>query len=105
MDSLKDSVSLLISSVIGAFIGAALRKDESTFNICLAIISGIAMSYYLTPAILVIFGISETLENAIAFLMGLFGMYLLTFTISILKYLMENPREVFENIKSIILRK
>lgn len=105
MDSLKDSVSLLVSSVIGAFIGAAVRKDESFFNMCLSIVAGIAMSFYLTPASIVVFGISAELENAIAFLIGLFGMYLLTIIISLFENLRDNPKEVLETIKQFIFRR
>lgn len=105
MESLKESVSLLISSVIGAFIGAAFRKDETSFNICLAIVAGIAMAYYLTPALIEVFGISKTVENAIAFLIGLFGMYLLTIVVMVLKALKDDPKEVLETIKQLIFRR
>lgn len=102
MDSFRETVSLLISSVIGSFVGAAFRKDESTFNIFVSVIAGISTSYYLTPAIVVIFGLSDPLENAIAFILGLLGMCIITMVMSIFETLQNNPTEIIDYLKLLI---
>lgn len=102
MDSLRETTSLLISAIIGSFVGAAFRKDESTFSIFISVVAGISTSYYITPAIVVIFGLTDPLENAIAFILGLLGMCIITMLMSIFTSLTENPRDTIEYIKVLI---
>jgi uncharacterized membrane protein YeaQ/YmgE (transglycosylase-associated protein family) len=102
MDWSKESVGIILASIIGAFIGTATKRDTKPLSMIVSVVAGISSAYIFTPLIVAHWGWSTPVHNAIAFLLGLLGMSIITIVLAVLDALKDEPKEIIGMIKSAI---
>lgn len=90
----------LIAGFIGAILSLYFIKNLTRTKAAVAVIGGAACAAYLTPWIIVWFGLrgSEEAESAAAFLIGILGMNIIGGVFFIGEQFKNNPIEFFTKI-------
>lgn len=104
MESLKESIGILSVAIIGSFIGTATKRTDSPLAMIVSVVAGISSAYIFTPIISTYFGMVDQIDYAIAFLLGLLGMSLISIVLAVLESLRENPKEIITFIKDLIFK-
>ena len=104
MESLRDYIGILSASIIGSFIGTASQRNDSVLKIVVSVSSGISCAIIFTPIVSDYFDFYSKIDYAIAFLLGLTGMYIISILMSILETLKNNPKEIISFAKDIFLK-
>ena len=104
MESIKESIGIISAAIIGSFIGTATRRNDSALLVFVSLISGITCSIIFTPIISEYFGLTKKVDYGIAFVLGLFGMTLISIGQSIVETLKNNPKEIISFVKDMFLK-
>lgn len=104
MESIRVSIGIISAAIIGSFIGTASKRNDSSITIIVSIASGISCAIYFTPVISNYFNFTQDIDYAIAFILGLFGMSLISIAMSIVETLKNNPKEIISFVKDMFLK-
>lgn len=104
MDSLKESIGVLSAAIVGSFIGTASKRNDDPLTMAISVVAGISTAYIFTPIIIINFGVSYKIDDAVAFVLGLFGMYTISIIMAILDVLKNNPMEFITFSKDIFTK-
>jgi len=104
LDTIKESIGIISSAIIGSFIVTASKRNDSVLVIIVSLVAGISCSVLFTPIISDHFRVSSNIENGIAFILGLVGMAVISILQSVLDTLRSNPKEVIGFVKDIFLK-
>lgn len=104
MESIRDSIGIISAAIIGAFIGTASKRNDSSLMIVVSLVTGISCAIYFTPIITQYFDVVTKIDYAVAYLLGLFGMSIVSIAMSIVETLKDNPKEIISFVKDIFLK-
>lgn len=104
MDSLKESIGILSAAIIGSFIGTASKRSDTPIMMAVSVASGISSAYIFTPIIINNFDLGYRIDYAVAFLLGLFGMSIISIAMAVMEVLRNNPKEIISFIKDIFFK-
>lgn len=104
MESLKESIGILSAAIIGSFIGTATKRNDTPLMMAVSVASGISSAYIFTPIIIAHFDVGYRIDYAVAFLLGLFGMSIISIVMAIMEILRNNPKEIISFIKDIFIK-
>lgn len=104
VESLKESIGILSAAIIGAFIGTASKRTDSPLAMIVSVVAGISSAYIFTPIISGYLGMVNRVDYAIAFLLGLLGMSVISIVLAVLEALKDNPKEIITFIKDLIFK-
>lgn len=97
----KESIGIIIASIVGAFIGTATKRSDKVLPMIVSVVAGISSAYIFTPIISEIYTLSTQINYAVAFLLGLLGMSLISIVLAVLESLKDNPKGIIEFAKDI----
>jgi biotin transporter BioY len=104
LESIKESIGIISAAIIGSFIGTASKRDDSAIMMIVSVVAGISSAYIFTPILSDYFNVSSRVDYAIAFLLGLLGMSIISILMSIMDTLKNNPKEIIGFVKDIFLK-
>jgi hypothetical protein len=104
VESFKESIGIIIAAIIGSFIGTASKRNDSPLNMVLSVVSGISTAYIFTPIIVVYVGSEVRTDYAIAFLLGLLGMSIISILLAVVETLRNNPAQIIDILKEVLFR-
>lgn len=104
MDTIKESIGIISAAIIGSFIGTASKRNDSALMIIVSLTAGISCAIVFTPVISDYFKSSDAIDYAVAFILGLFGMSLISIGQSVVETLKNNPKEIITFVKDIFLK-
>jgi hypothetical protein len=110
MDSIKETIGILSAAIIGSFIGTASKRNDSPLTMIVSVVAGISSAYIFTPIIShylmneSVGNISLQINYAIAFLLGLLGMTLISILLAITDTLRENPKDIITFVKELFVK-
>lgn len=104
LESIKESIEIISAAIIGSFIGTATRRNDSALLVFVSLLAGISCSILFTPIVSDYFGFSDKIDYGVAFVLGLFGMAIISIAQSIIDTLKNNPKEIITFIKDMFLK-
>ena len=104
LEYIKESIGIISAAIIGAFIGTASKRNDSTLMIVVSLVTGISSAIYFTPVITQYFDVTTKIDYAVAYLLGLFGMSIISISMSVVDTLKNNPKEIISFVKDMFLK-
>ena len=104
MEWSKETFGIVLASIIGAFIGTATKRGDKPFAMFVSLVAGITSSYIFTPLVSDYINMSHRVDYAIAFMIGLVGMSLISIIMSTLEVIKDEPKDIIEFAKDYFLR-
>lgn len=104
LEFIKEYFGIISAAVIGAFIGTASKRNDSSLMIVVSLVSGISCAIFFTPIIVDYCKVDTKIDYAVAYLLGLFGMAIVSILMAVMDTLRNNPKEIISFVKDVFLK-